>query len=94
MIELSIQEKSKNSVIDKMITMGHEQVVHCFDKETGLKFEPKNHEKLAQAIEHYIQNPSDIKKHGDAGRKRFEAEYTIDVYSKNFIAAIENSIVR
>ena len=37
MIELSIQEKSKNSVVDKMITMGHEQVVHCFDRETGLK---------------------------------------------------------
>ena len=37
MIELNVKEKSKNSVIDKMSIMGHEQVVHCFDKETGLK---------------------------------------------------------
>ena len=37
MIELNVKEKSKNFVIDKMSIMGHEQVVHCFDKETGLK---------------------------------------------------------
>ena len=37
MIELNIKRKVKTSLVDKMSIMGHEQVVHCFDKETGLK---------------------------------------------------------
>ena len=36
MVELNIKEKSKNFLTDKMISMGHEQVVHCFDS-NGLK---------------------------------------------------------
>ena len=64
------------------------------DKETGLKFEPQNDAALTKAIDHYIQNRNDIKKHGAAGRRRFEAEYTIEVYSKNFIAAVENNTMR
>ena len=64
------------------------------DQETGLKFEPQNHEALAKAIEYYVQNPNQIAMHGAAGKIRFEQEYTIEVYSKNFITAIEQNIDR
>ena len=40
MIELSglkVSERQKRVILDKMDKMGHEQVVFCRDKQTGLK---------------------------------------------------------
>ena len=40
MIELSglnVSERQKSIILDKMDKMGHEQVVFCSDKKTGLK---------------------------------------------------------
>lgn len=34
---LNVSEQHKNIILDKMETMGHEQVLFCKDKETGLK---------------------------------------------------------
>ena len=68
-----------------------EVVLH---EETGIKFEPNNHKDLAKAIEHYLQHPQDISRHGTIGHKRFQELYTIDVYSKNFIEAVERNIQR
>ena len=62
------------------------------DRQTGLKFEPNNEHALAEAIEYYVRNPEHLRQHGLAGRNRFEENYTIDVYSKNLISAIERYV--
>ncbi len=46
------------------------------DKETGILVEPKNSEKISEAIGQYIDNPNLIKQHGKAARKHINEKFT------------------
>jgi len=58
-----------------------EIVVH---NQTGLFFEPKNPQALADTLAFAINNPGKMKKMGIAGKHRYEEFFTEEIYRKNF----------
>jgi len=54
------------------------------DNETGFVVKPSDIQAISEAIEKYISTPELLKKHGVAGRKRFEDHFEISRTTKAF----------
>lgn len=52
------------------------------DGETGFIIPPKNPEKIAEKISFFIENPDQMQSFGTRGRKRFEENYTLDIWGR------------
>lgn len=63
------------------------------ENKTGLLAQPKNVESLSEKLEILINNPELRKKMGEAGRKKYEQEYTLNKFEvklKSILKAILN----
>jgi glycosyltransferase involved in cell wall biosynthesis len=55
------------------------------DNDTGLFFQPRNADDLAQSIERYIGEPSLLVRHGTAGHQRFIDHFQEDRYNRDIV---------
>lgn len=62
------------------------------DGETGLIFQAENPDQLAKKIQYFYQNPQEIKRMGQNGRKRVLDLFSPDRQKKDFLRLIEQLI--
>lgn len=84
----SLRDTSGNVVLEAMshglpvIAINHHGVGEIVTDDTGIRIEPNSYDSVkrgfTEAIELYAKNPQLMKKHGLAGRKRLELNYSWD----------------
>lgn len=64
------------------------------DGKTGYIVPKNDSKKLSEKIMELLENPEKARKMGETGRKRFEENYTIEVFEKNMIDVVNKILTR
>lgn len=71
-----------------VIAAAHGGLIEIVTDKSGRLFAPNNATALAHALRGYLADPESVKAHGTAGRERYEALFTSQSYSRQFLAFV------